>query len=473
MTDIPVKNTVPRVSTVATAGQTVFSFPFLIFASDQLKVERLPVGATETIPLVETTDYTVTGVDDPDGGTITLTVASFPTGATVNEQFTLFRDIPIERLTDFPFRGGFSSDVINKELDTTKLILQEQDRDISRSFRLQPADALTEAVLPLGRENLFLAFDGAGVPIPAAGTSGNLGPVSAYIDTLLPALNAAAARATLDAQRDLVTAGLITARGDLVVGNATPAASRLALGTTNDLLGSNGTDAVYFGGREFHSGPYTVVAADHLKTISVSGTTTIGLTAAATLGNGFTVTIKNRDGSGVVTVDANGAEVIGAPGGDSETITLPSRGDYVTLVGSGSFWDVISYRVAALQADMEAATATDLTVTPGRAHNHPGVAKAWVNFDGSGTVAIREDYNVLSITDNGTGDYTINIDTDFATAGYCAVGMMGGTGNSDKGITLHPTTAPTVGAISVQTASRSTFALIDATRVFVAMFGDQ
>jgi len=38
-----------------------------------------------------------------------------------------------------------------------------------------------------------------------------------------------------------------------------------------------------------------------------------------------------------------------------------------------------------------------------------GSAKAWVNFNGTGTVAIRAQYNVSSITDNGTGDYTINL----------------------------------------------------------------
>lgn len=37
-----------------------------------------------------------------------------------------------------------------------------------------------------------------------------------------------------------------------------------------------------------------------------------------------------------------------------------------------------------------------------------GSARAWVNFDGTGTVAIRASYNVSSITDNGTGDYNIN-----------------------------------------------------------------
>jgi hypothetical protein len=37
--------------------------------------------------------------------------------------------------------------------------------------------------------------------------------------------------------------------------------------------------------------------------------------------------------------------------------------------------------------------------------------KAWVNFTGTGTVAIRESYNVSSITDNGTGTYTVNFTT--------------------------------------------------------------
>ena len=47
-----------------------------------------------------------------------------------------------------------------------------------------------------------------------------------------------------------------------------------------------------------------------------------------------------------------------------------------------------------------------------------GRAKAWVNFDGTGTVAIRADYNVNTITDNGPGDYTVNFTTAFADANY-------------------------------------------------------
>jgi hypothetical protein len=49
-----------------------------------------------------------------------------------------------------------------------------------------------------------------------------------------------------------------------------------------------------------------------------------------------------------------------------------------------------------------------------------GSAKAWVNFNGTGTVAIRAGYNVSSITDNGTGNYTVNFTNAFSDTNYSA-----------------------------------------------------
>ena len=46
-------------------------------------------------------------------------------------------------------------------------------------------------------------------------------------------------------------------------------------------------------------------------------------------------------------------------------------------------------------------------------------SKAWVNFNGTGTVAIRDDFNVSTIGDNGTGDYTVNFTTAMDNANYC------------------------------------------------------
>jgi hypothetical protein len=47
--------------------------------------------------------------------------------------------------------------------------------------------------------------------------------------------------------------------------------------------------------------------------------------------------------------------------------------------------------------------------------------RAWVNFNGTGTVAIRASGNVSSITDNGTGDYTVNFTTAMVDANYSAI----------------------------------------------------
>lgn len=47
-----------------------------------------------------------------------------------------------------------------------------------------------------------------------------------------------------------------------------------------------------------------------------------------------------------------------------------------------------------------------------------GTAKAWVNFNGTGTVAIRRAFNVSSITDLGTGNYTVNFTNAMSDANY-------------------------------------------------------
>ena len=52
---------------------------------------------------------------------------------------------------------------------------------------------------------------------------------------------------------------------------------------------------------------------------------------------------------------------------------------------------------------------------------YSGRAKAWVNFNGTGTVAINADYNVSSITDHGTGRYTINLSNALTDANFVAV----------------------------------------------------
>ena len=57
-------------------------------------------------------------------------------------------------------------------------------------------------------------------------------------------------------------------------------------------------------------------------------------------------------------------------------------------------------------------------------------AKAWVNFNGSGTVAIRDDDNVSSITDNGTARYTVSFSSSLTSANFAALASLNGTSDS-------------------------------------------
>jgi hypothetical protein len=86
-------------------------------------------------------------------------------------------------------------------------------------------------------------------------------------------------------------------------------------------------------------------------------------------------------------------------------------------------------------------------------------AKAWVNFNGTGTVAIRASYNVSSITDNGTGDYTVNFTNAFADANYAAVlsSIAQTSGNNIALTCIDFDTAPTTTALRVRTSDTSNY----------------
>lgn len=80
-----------------------------------------------------------------------------------------------------------------------------------------------------------------------------------------------------------------------------------------------------------------------------------------------------------------------------------------------------------------------------------GLAKAFVNFNGTSTVAIRASFNVSSITDNGTGDYTVNFTTALVDANYSIASTgLRGTGASANVVCVNKfTTTPTVSAVRI------------------------
>ena len=101
-----------------------------------------------------------------------------------------------------------------------------------------------------------------------------------------------------------------------------------------------------------------------------------------------------NESSDTITIGASG-DTITIPSGATTTLTDGVSGDFKMNSGFGSV-----------------ATAYG--------------CRAWVNFNGTGTVAIRESGNVTSITDEGTGDYTVNFTTAMPDVNYSLVGTSTG-----------------------------------------------
>lgn len=103
------------------------------------------------------------------------------------------------------------------------------------------------------------------------------------------------------------------------------------------------------------------------------------------------------------------------------------------------------------------------------------VAKAWVQFDGltnvGGFCTIKDDFNVSTVADNGTGNYTINFSTAIGNVNYAIAGMAQPTSAIPNGIGIAPApNSPTSAALTVLTWSGTGPGISDAERVTVVVF---
>ena len=99
-------------------------------------------------------------------------------------------------------------------------------------------------------------------------------------------------------------------------------------------------------------------------------------------------------------------------------------------------------------------------------------AKAWVNFNGTGTIAIRDDFNVSTLGDNGTGDYTVNFSNNMSNADYSGqiAGALTDTGHTSSStpFSCRSFTASSMRAIGAGTSNQG----LDMIRMCVAVHGD-
>ncbi len=94
--------------------------------------------------------------------------------------------------------------------------------------------------------------------------------------------------------------------------------------------------------------------------------------------------------------------------------------------------------------------------------------RAWVNFNGTGTVAIRASGNVSSITDNGTGDYTVNFATAMPDANYSFTALA----SSDAGTIAAAARgySQTTTAVRFQVLNPAQSAFVDVATIGAAIF---
>lgn len=138
----------------ASSGQTVFAYSFEIFDKDDIAV--LQNGTL----LSEGTHYTVSGVGSNSGGNVTLV-----TGATTNDIITLYRDMSLERLTDYQNAGDFLAAEVNDDFDRLWAAQQQTDAKHDLAIR-KPTTDLTSINMELpeaaDRANKYLRFGASG-----------------------------------------------------------------------------------------------------------------------------------------------------------------------------------------------------------------------------------------------------------------------------------------------------------------------
>jgi hypothetical protein len=166
-----------------------------------------------------------------------------------------------------------------------------------------------------------------------------------------------------------------------------------------------------------------------------------------------------------------GTFTIASPDSNSDrTVNLPDAGGDMVLTTATQTLTNKDIVATQLTGDVAAARITTALNASGSAPIY--ACRAWVNFNGTGTVAIRASGNVSSITDNGTGDYTVNFTTAMPDVNYSIVGSAG-SGNAFGSYALNNPGAGSRYATSgcrINTFIAQTAALDDVDTVCVSIF---
>lgn len=177
-----------RVQHDGNGATTVFPVPFPFLATTDLAV-YLTSGGVDTLQTIAA-HYTVTG-GDPTGS---LTMLTAPANG---ETLTIVRDMPYTQPTEYPNQGGYQSAVLEGSLDRLTMLAGQLREALNRSLTLPPASPLIGLELPAPVANHYLKWDATGTDLISALLATTALTVSSFMESVLTAANAAAARVAI------------------------------------------------------------------------------------------------------------------------------------------------------------------------------------------------------------------------------------------------------------------------------------
>lgn len=359
---------------------SIFPYTFRILADTEIKVTKVLIASpyTET-ELTLTTDYTVSDVGEDAGGDITLVAGALAS----THKLVLQRNMPLTQTTDYVENDPFPAETHEEGLDRLVMIAQQIQEAVDRSIK----QAITET--------------GTNITLPVAEASKIIG-WNATADDLI----------NYDNPDDAVTAA--------EAAQAAAEAAQAAAESAQSAAASSASAAASSATASANSATAAAASAAEAAASVAAANLPSSLTGQAT---NFLQVNAGETGYDLISQIDLAAEVTGLlpheNGGIEADISAIAKGDVL----AGSAAGVIGIIAASGASDGDVLT---LQADGTLAYETPSASGytqiAWVKFNGTGTPAPIDSYNVTSITDNGAGDYTINLSITFGNGDYCVVG---------------------------------------------------
>jgi len=464
-----VDNEVDRNDATGNGVQVTFNYTFRILDEEEILVTVTTSAGVESTKTL-TTDYSVTGVGNANGGTVV-----FVTAPANLSTVTLSRNMEFVQPLDVSEQSSFSLTSLETALDRTVMQIQQVKESTDRCMRLpvgtDPDDVDVE--LPTPSASKFLAWnaDADALENISAGSVSLATPADNSVSTA-KIQNSAVTLAKIE---DIETARILgrDTSGTGAVEKLTAAEVLALLAITPDAstVESSGTTL-----RVKDAG----ITAAKLNAAVVSGMTAetaIATTDLLVIGDVSAANVRKMLVTdflkviNLLTADAtpdNAADYVMTWDNSASAVKKVLISNLATSLpqASTSAAGIIEIATA---SEVQTGTDSARAVVPARMRDHQGVGKGWCKFEQVGTISVMDSYNVTSITDSGVGATTVTWDTNFGNADYAAVATVDAGGTSGYATIDQGTVAAGSCVVEVFDAGG---AALDSAGVSVVGFGD-